>query len=552
MGNNRIQEKNEKSGMGNVLWKFFPWIWMLLGTAYDIWYQIVPGKWIVDSDLAAEMVLASHLNKTHRILSRDWFYSSELRVFESQWFYRIGLLFSPDNWHVARVIAAVLLYVVFIAVILFFAKSIGLQDFAPWMAAIMMWPFGRWYLVYALYGTYYIIYMLFALVTIGVLFRLNKSGRTDRRKAVLLYAVGFFCAFGSGLNGIKQTLIFFGPVFAAGLTVLFFAGVRSGAQNFRQLRECCQEEYRLALNTALLTVANLTGYFLNLKVLSKIYEFDSYNYMIFRDERQYRLYDVWMDFLWLFGYEGGAGVFSGVGIASIIGLGFAGIFVICLIRLLVRFGTVSAGNRLIVLLFCFAMLFDGVIYCLMGYYKIYYWLPLLPVAIAIILLELCTERFAMRNFGRWIVWGIALVLPLLSYAAVKQETAEPLFTTKGYPELVNFLEEEGLTEGYASFWSSEVLREMSSDRIKTWTLYNVSDNFVKYGWLQEKEKKKTDPEGRCFLIVNEVWDGRADKSVLVRYGTGELVYDSGPIKVYEFESPKKIQEAEEEFKKTFP
>lgn len=556
------------------IWKVFPWVWTFLGMIYDIWYQIVPGKWILDSDLAAEMVLADHLNRTHSILSKEWFYSSEIRVFESQWFYRIGLLFSPDNWHVARVIAAVILYVAFIAVILFFARGIGLGEYAAWMPAIMMWPFGRWYLVYGLYGTYYLIYMMFSMLMTGVLFRLcrldqepaSKSAEYERkqeteqqtgqpndaysrRRIWMLCALGLFCAVGSGMNGIKQTMVYFGPLLCTSIVWLFLAGHRRKAQDLKMLWTSCRMECLFAVGSTIFTLANICGYLVNMKILSKIYTFDNYHYMILLDDRACRLYDIFMDFLRLFGYEGDVGALSFRGIASILGLGFAAVFVICLFRLCVRYSELPAAAQIVVWVFGFSMGLDGIAYCLMGYYKQYYWLPMLPFAIAVILLELRTENFFMRGFRQAALCAIALILPVVSWGTVKQETENPLFTTSGYRELTDYLLDSGLTEGYASFWSSAVLREMSSDRIQTWTLYNVSENFVKYGWLQEKEKKETNPEGRCFLIVNEVWDGKAEKSALIKYGSGELIYEDGPIKVYEFESPSKIQEAADEFRR---
>ena len=38
-----------------------PWLWIAAGYLLDLWYQLVPGKWIVDSDLASEMILADLL-----------------------------------------------------------------------------------------------------------------------------------------------------------------------------------------------------------------------------------------------------------------------------------------------------------------------------------------------------------------------------------------------------------------------------------------------------------------------------------------------------------
>lgn len=212
----------ERIGLKKILPNRFgsrvmPWLWLAAGYIFDIWYQIFPGKWILDSDLAAEMVLANKLNEKHSILSVDWFYSTELRVFHSQWFYRLGLIFFPNNWHRARIIAAALLLALFVLLLICFFRAIGLENYGTWCAAFMIWPFGNWYLIYGIFGTYYIIYMLFSLSVCVILMKLSTESLRGRirLKGLLLYTVGSLVSFASGLNGIRQLMVFFIPLSAA-------------------------------------------------------------------------------------------------------------------------------------------------------------------------------------------------------------------------------------------------------------------------------------------------------------------------------------------------
>lgn len=199
--------KAEKIGLKKILpnrlgsW-LIPWLWLAAGYIFDIWYHIFPGKWILDSDLAAEMVLANKLNEEHSILTADWFYSTELRVFQSQWFYRLGLLFFPGNWHRARIVAVALLLALFVFLLICFSRAIGLEKYGVWCAAFMIWPFGRWYLVYGIFGTYYIIYMLFSLSVCAILMKLSTEnltacvggGQNQVKTPVAVYG-GFPCLF---------------------------------------------------------------------------------------------------------------------------------------------------------------------------------------------------------------------------------------------------------------------------------------------------------------------------------------------------------------------
>ena len=61
--------------------KAVPFIWLAGGIIWDVWYYIVRGKMMLDSDASANMVLADVLNSEHSLtgLSRNWLYSAELR-----------------------------------------------------------------------------------------------------------------------------------------------------------------------------------------------------------------------------------------------------------------------------------------------------------------------------------------------------------------------------------------------------------------------------------------------------------------------------------------
>ena len=112
-----------KKSLKQKLWQAAPWLWMAAGYLFMLLYHIVPGRWIIDSDLAGEMVLADLLNQEGSILSNNWFYTTELRVFHLQWFYRLGLLLFPHNWHAARVFAMALVLALLAAASLFLPRQ---------------------------------------------------------------------------------------------------------------------------------------------------------------------------------------------------------------------------------------------------------------------------------------------------------------------------------------------------------------------------------------------------------------------------------------------
>ena len=62
-------------------------------------WQVVYGRmyYLLDSDMSSELVLSHLLRQEHKIVTQDWFYSTELRVFNIHWAFT-PLFFLFDNW----------------------------------------------------------------------------------------------------------------------------------------------------------------------------------------------------------------------------------------------------------------------------------------------------------------------------------------------------------------------------------------------------------------------------------------------------------------------
>ena len=180
-------KQQTKGGALHRLWQALPWLWMAAAYLFDLWYQLVPGKWIVDSDLASEMILSDLLNKEGSIISHNWFYSTELKVVNLQWFYRLGLLLFPDDWHLARAFGMAVTLALYAACMLFFVKCARLGRPGLWMVGTLLWPFGQHYLVYAIYGGYYLVYTFFYMLVLALVLR---SLDTDKKHCALQSLAG--------------------------------------------------------------------------------------------------------------------------------------------------------------------------------------------------------------------------------------------------------------------------------------------------------------------------------------------------------------------------
>ncbi len=66
-----------------------PYLIFLIVWCVIVLFDYKYGKTYLDSDMASEMVLANQLNKEGTLLSTNWYYSTEIRIFGN------ALLFKP-------------------------------------------------------------------------------------------------------------------------------------------------------------------------------------------------------------------------------------------------------------------------------------------------------------------------------------------------------------------------------------------------------------------------------------------------------------------------
>ena len=386
-------KQQTKGGALHRLWQALPWLWMAAAYLFDLWYQLVPGKWIVDSDLASEMILSDLLNKEGSIISHNWFYSTELKVVNLQWFYRLGLLLFPDDWHLARAFGMAVTLALYAACMLFFVKCARLGRPGLWMVGTLLWPFGQHYLVYAIYGGYYLVYTFFYMLVLALVLR---SLDADKKHCALQWLAACIATAIAGMNGVKQLMVFHAPLCIAAAILLVLALHDSGTSDWKTALQHCRRQVRLFAASLVTAVAGAAGYFISNSVMSRLYDFKSYSFIVWdRDENWFTLDRILMDFFHEFGYQNGSGIFHFGGIAAGIGLLLGGWMFFCIVRLLLRLKKLETNDQLLVLLLVAMLAVCGISYAYFHEYYLYFWLMNMPVAIAVMAVELKTEDFRL-------------------------------------------------------------------------------------------------------------------------------------------------------------
>lgn len=531
----------KQRGWRSRLWQALPWLWMAAGYLLDLWYQLVPGRWIVDSDLASEMVLADLLNQEGSIISPNWYYSTELKVVNLQWFYRLGLVLFPNDWHLARALGMAIALALYAAVLLFFARSAGLGRAGLWMTGTLLWPFGQRYLLYALYGGYYLVYTFFYLLVLALVLRSRQArGKT----LAALWGGACLVSALAGMNGVKQLMVFHAPFILAAAVVLGLALHDCHRQDWKGALEACREPLRLFAASLVTAAAGAAGYFASNAVLSRLYEFKNYGFIAWnRSNDWFTLDSILMDFFHEFGYQNGANLFRFSGIATGIGLLLGAFMFLCMVRLVLRLRTLETVDRLLVLLLVFMVLVCGVCYTYFQEYYQYFWLMNMPVAIAVMAVEIKTERFHLPGVRQTLAVGLACAFTVCAVHTVRREIEKPTLAHAGLDTVADWLVEQHYTQGYATFWNCNALIELSSGQLDVWTLVNLGDD-VSPDWLQKKDHLTTDPQ-RPFLLVDTQTDGDPEKMGLIAYGDCDKVYEDGRYVIYTFATAADVHAAAE-------
>ena len=528
-----------KNGWRSRLWQAMPWLWIVAGYLFDLWYQLVPGRWIVDSDLASEMILADLLNQEGSIISHNWYYSTELKVVNLQWFYRIGLVLFPNDWHLARAFGMAITLVLYAAALLLLARWAGLGRAGLWMTGALLWPFGWRYLIYAIYGGYYLVYTFFYVLVLA--FILRSQSETPKR-CVVFWGVACIIAAVAGMNGVKQLMVFHAPMLLATFALLVMALHESGKMDWPGALAACREQVRLFVASVLTMVASGLGYLVSNAVLSQKYDFKSYDFITWnRSDDWFTLDSILMDFFHEFGYRNGAGLFHFSGIATGVGLLLGAFMFLCMVRLMLRLRSLGNTDRLLVVLLFFMVLVCGVCYTYFQEYYQYFWLMNMPIAIAVMAVEIKTENFRLPGVRQGVAIVLASAFTLCAVHNVRREIEKPTLAHKGLDTVAAWLVDNGYTEGYATFWNCNAMIELTSGQLDVWTLLSLNDDVVPE-WLQKKEHLTTDPE-KPFLLVDTETDGEPETLGLIRCGSGELVYNDGRYQVYAFDSAAEVHAA---------
>lgn len=491
----KIAPPRKKSDISRIL----PWIWLAVAYCSTIAFLSLYGRPYIDSDMAGEMVLSNFLNQEGSLLSTNWGYSSEIRIFYLQLIYRITLLIFPHNWYAARVLGQAIWIALLLLCVMFVARSLHLPDGGVWAAAVLACPFGSWYFWYGAFGGQYTVYMIMLLFSLGLSIRLFDS---SSRKKQFVYAVLLAAScFVFSLGTMKIIMALYLPMVVASLFLVIYAWHR----NPDVLPE---KEFKFfAVSIGALLVSGI-GYIINTHYLAAKYHFASHNDRTWGQFNLSSVLDTLSDFLSLFGFPSGK-LFSLYGILG--AFSFVTVFVILfsIVCSVAWFKKATFFEQLLLSTFLSSMLVQTCVFAFTQGSDVpngSYWLT--PMPLLLLLLESVRESFPFRLKWSKSICSVCFLLCVCatSITTVHNFIADPVRAVPTMESAEEWLVENDFSYGYATFWKANVLNEWSSGQLKTYAISgDTLDPSDLRGWLEPLTP--VPHAGKVFLLLtaDELW-----------------------------------------------
>ena len=477
---------------------------------------------LLDSDMSSELILSKLLVTEKTILTHNWYYSTELRVLNTQLVYSFFFkLFS--GWHRVRWLSILSMIIMMLAACCFLFSQLKMRELFWVAATILVLPFSKDYFNFVLKGAYYFPHIIVSFVSVGLI-ELQISMLGKKKKTLVLLLL-FTLSFIAGLGGPRQVIIVYIPALLAGLFLLAkeIHAIYLEKHNIRCCFSKIQSEY-LSYGTAvtLAFIGSVTGYYINSNVFRKKYEFYYYD-----------IYFAGFDFsrlnLVLNGFFNGVGYTNGEVLSlslvnNAISIIWTMLTALAIIYALRHSKDISPQYYRFSALTAFSYMFFTALYLFTNLeYRDRYNIPIVVFSIPCILLYFKTViRLPRFKYIPALVMALLIIIRSVGF----YEGVAKTDSTYELRKIVHILSDNGYREGYATFWNANVITELSNGNIEVWNWGDYTNDFgcidQVHEWLQLKSHVYEHPDGKVFWVLTE--DQNNKMHFTKNLSAGHLIY----------------------------
>ena len=437
------------------------------------------GERQLDSDDSAEMILAELLHRTGGVVSRNWYYSTEIRVLNTQLVMKPLFSFFTD-WRAVRAAGTAILLAILAGSFLFLCRSTRIGKSLICASPLILWPFSYAYYDIVLYGLYYIPHLCIIFLTLGLVLNQKEKGRGFRLLVLMILALF------TGLGGIRMLAICYIP--------LLIITVFSETHFFRTGHG---RERRFIIRSFFASASCGIGYLINQLILTGKYSFFHWGVHPVRP---------------------GAGRITaflktvlsvmGIGIPKDLSMRSAGfvaamivfpLLVFMVVRLVARIPTMEPEIQILLGYFIASFLVSAAIAIFTDIPWTSRYLIMPCIGFVVVLTIYFREYPLSQPMSRKLFILFAVMELLLGSSTFfvfngnnKHRDADPAY---------QYILASGLEFGFGDWDSSDVLTEMSDGRIHMCKLYNYKVPEAWY-WLMEKDFRRYGEGKPVFLLLD--------------------------------------------------
>lgn len=513
-----------------------PWLGLVAVYVFLIFFVAMKCDQLLNSDMSSELLLAKQIAEEGNLLSPNFYYSTELRIFNVQIIFAFLFAFFQD-WVTVRIVGTATLCLVLLVSLFYFCSSVGLKKQFPLLGIVALVPISVEYARFVLIGLYYIPYLVLALLILGAFFRLRLNG-LDRRN-VAHTALLFLLSFLYGLQGTRGILVLFLPLLVASLVSMLITGWQDRIS-----------KKALILSMSVCVIAGV-GFLINSLCLSTLYSFKDYSILTWTGFT-FSAVELFIQYCFeLFGFVAGASLLTAEGIVNVavFCLLCAGIY--STVRLVEQYepdSTVGFFTTWFISGF-FLLLFASVFFDL--HFNPRYLIPVLFFLLPVIALALGRRELGeTKELLRRILLAVC-VIGLTAQGILTYLTISTWDITQEQKKVTEYLVEKGLDQGYASYWNANVLTELSDGELDVFVWGASGDDNAdsfdslqqRFQWNQSKAHDEEIGAPNYFFLFkrNELYAESGLGPYLRTHAKPS--YDSNEYVIYEYADIKQLLDA---------
>ena len=534
---------------------------LIVSCAFVIGSFVRYGEHYFNADISSDLVMADFLNEEKTFISKDFYYSTEIKIANAVNIYQMMLMIFPDNWHLARLAAIIINTSIFVMGFMYMSKAVTteLPVMIVALSALLL-PFSADYMFLMTFGCCSQIYAAVTFFDIGILLRLNKKNRVFRLLVLVLINTVISC------SGLKMVMFSAMPI--AVVSGYFLCSSLTKTHRLSELT--IMPEWPIVLGGLINVLSIGLGFLIN-----KIVIIPNYHVQEFMDSslRHFTFADVLIHLQYLqdfLGFVGEVPLLSITGVTSFVTVLLLVFFVFALIILLKKtlrtdfsltnrntlygnaknsgeneeFGSMGEGlfpiSERVLIIFCISSLFLGILINVstpkgrsVGSLGVGYYLPgfIMLIVIAFLFITKISSRQC------WVMYLFAFAVYLIfagkGYTTVRNNMQA---SDSNYEQTADWLVENGYTEGFATYWNGNVLTEASNGQIEVWILWDLKESNI-YQWLQKVAHSTSYPKGKCFVYATsmQVWNQDVDTRFMESIAESSIVLPNDD-RLYLFES----------------